>query len=531
MKARFYLLISLFTALFTLLGWNLYGLQIEKGALYTAKVDAQTAYREFKAMRRGEIYITDKNNANIQVAYARDFMRIFAVPKDITDDAAAALMLAPLVGKDEQKLARAFANKESEFYPLMEKADDATVHAIQSLSLGKGVVFERRPYRFYPSERLAAQTVGYAGMSDESIEPIGRYGIEKRDEVTLAEGNDVHLTLDRTLQEKAEQMLAELIRDHKASGGSILIQEPKTGKMLAIANAPDFDPNRYGEFNIASFVNAAVQGMYEPGSVFKPITMAAGIDSGALTPETTYTDTGSVTLNGKTITNWDQRAHGLITMTNVIEDSVNTGTVFAERKIGHEIFLSYVKRFGFGELTGVDLPDEIRGTLRSLESKNARAIDFATASYGQGPAVTPIQLISAFSSIANGGLLMKPFVHADESPHIVRRVMAEETAGKVTRMMESAVRKANVAAIPNYRVAGKTGTAFVARNGRYSDDLIHSYVGFAPASEPRFTILIKLDLPDKPLAGITVVPKFKQLAQSILTYYEIAPDALITSKP
>jgi len=126
---------------------------------------------------------------------------------------------------------------------------------------------------------------------------------------------------------------------------------------------------------------------------------------------------------------------------------------------------------------------------------------------------------------------MKPFVHADEAPHIVRRVMAEETAGKVTRMMESAVRKANVAAIPNYRVAGKTGTAFVARNGRYSDDLIHSYVGFAPASEPRFTILIKLDLPDKPLAGITVVPKFKQLAQSVLTYYEIAPDALVTSQP
>ena len=478
-------------------------------------------------MRRGHIYITDKNNQRIPIALAKDFPRIYAVPKEIKDSAAVAKILAPLVGKDEQKLFNAF-NKKNDFYPLLEKVDDAKVEAISVLGI-KGISIVDKAYRYYPYKELGSQIIGFAGMNDQSDEPVGLYGIEKLNNKILASGGEVILTIDRNLQAESERILKKLIEEHNASGGSVVMQEPKTGKILALANAPDFNPNEYADFSIKNFMNPAVQGMYEPGSVFKPLTMAAGIDTGALTPDTTFVDTGSVTLNGMRITNWDQKAHGKITMTNVIEDSVNTGAIFAERTVGHTKFLEYLKRFGFGALTNIDLPDEIRGTLRSIENPNAYAIDFATASYGQGPAVTPVQLISAFSSLANGGLLMRPFVSVSSTPYIVRRVISEDTALKVTRMMESAVIKGKLASIPNYRIAGKTGTAFVPHNGKYAeDDLIHSYVGFIPAEDAKIVILVKLDHPDKLLAGQTVVPKFKELAQFVLNYYNIPPDALVT---
>jgi cell division protein FtsI/penicillin-binding protein 2 len=215
-------------------------------------------------------------------------------------------------------------------------------------------------------------------------------------------------------------------------------------------------------------------------------------------------------------------------MTNVIEQSVNTGAVFVEQTIGHKNFYEYLKKFGFGEKLNFDLPDEVAGSLRNLENKNARAIDFATASFGQGTAVTPLQVITAFSALANGGLLMRPFVLRDTEPYVIRRVIGEETAMKVVKMMESAVEKAGVAVIANYRVAGKTGTAFIPdfKRGGYSEELIHTYIGFLPASSPHLTIMLKLDKPKAELAGLTVVPAFRRLAEFALNYLNIPPDKL-----
>jgi len=254
--------------------------------------------------------------------------------------------------------------------------------------------------------------------------------------------------------------------------------------------------------------------------------MAAGIDLGVLTPETTFFDNGSVTLNGKTILNWDKIAHGNVTMTNVIEKSINTGAVFAERKIGHSRFYDYLKKFGFGALTNIDLPNEIAGSLKNLEKKDAREIDFATASFGQGTAVTPIQLVNAFSAIANGGLLMRPYVNADLKPYVVRRVIDANTAQLVATMMESAVTKAKLAIVPGFRVAGKTGTAQIPdfNKGGYTEEFIHTYIGFAPITAPRFVAFLKIDKPNANLAGETVVPAFQKLAQFILNYYNVPPD-------
>ncbi len=530
MRARFYILAGFFSILFTLLGYKLYSLQILKGSDYLEKVAARNELADKQQLRRGQIYFSDRSGAAIPVALNKEFPHIVAIPKEVEDPAAAAKTLAPLLDISEAKLKEVFSSGLS-YYSLVDKADEAKVSAVNNADIA-GVEVVDAQYRYYPFESLASQLVGFVGKTEKQVDPVGLYGIEKLDNESLQRGDDVYFTIDRNLQAEAEQVLKNLVVAYKASGGSILIQEPKSGKILAMASAPDFDPNEYSNAPLSHFINPTVQAVYEPGSVFKPLTMAAGIDSGSITPETTYVDTGHVTLNGKTITNWDHKAHGKITMTNVIEDSVNTGSIFAQQKMGREIFYSYIKKFGFGDPTNIDLPDEVRGSLVNLERKRAPDIDYATASYGQGTAVTPVQLITAFSAIANGGLLMRPYVHAEEKPLVVRRVMSEDTAQKVTRMMESAVEKNKIAAIPEYRVAGKTGTAFVPENGKYNENLtIHTFIGFAPAEDAKFVIMIKLEKPDKPLAGQTIVPKFGEIARFVLNYYDIPPDRLTSTNP
>ncbi len=306
-----------------------------------------------------------------------------------------------------------------------------------------------------------------------------------------------------------------------------MVQEPSTGKILAMANLPDFNPNNYSVSRIGDFLNPAVQSVYEPGSIFKVFTMSAGIDSGKITPETFYFDSGSVTLNGRTIQNWRLKKYGNQTMMEVIEKSINTGAVFAEQKTGHDIFYNYLIKFGLNKLTGVNLPGEVKGNLRNL--KNGRDINFATASFGHGVSVTPIELINAISAIANGGVLMKPYVLADGSPEIIRRAVSVKTAKTVTAMMVSAVEKNFTADIANYSIAGKTGTAYIPdfEKGGYTEEVINTFVGFVPASAPKFIVLIKLDKPaDGPFAGLTVAPAFRELARFILNYYNIPPDEL-----
>ena len=306
----------------------------------------------------------------------------------------------------------------------------------------------------------------------------------------------------------------------------MIVEDPKTGKILAMANFPKFNPNSYGEYEIKNFLNPAVQAIYEPGSVMKLITMSAGIDSGKITPETTYFDTGSVILNARTIKNFDSKKYGNISMTNVIERSVNTGAVFAQRAMGRDTFYNYLVDFGFNNKTGIDLPGEISGGLKILE-RNARDINFATASFGQGVSVTPIALISAISAIANDGVMMRPYVNADIGSETVGRVISEDTSLKVRKMMVAAVNTNEIARISGYNVAGKTGTAQVPdfKRGGYTDEVINTYIGFAPAYSPRFVILVKLDKPyGGPQAGLTVVPAFRDLAQFILNYYNVPPD-------
>lgn len=554
MKWRYWFITSIFSIAYFYLVFNLYDIQFNKGSFYAAKAQAQSKASGILEPTRGNIYFIDKNGSLIPVALNKEYPVIFAVPEEIQKNIGVtgkkieniAEELSGIFEKSPREISKQL-NKKNDLYELLvHKAAAGQVEIAEKLNI-KGIYIDKEKLRFYPSGNFASHLLGYVSVAnDKEFEKygsaqIGRYGIESKFNSLLAgqagsvkkdriifpkDGENLILTIDRNIQFQSENILKNLMNKWEAKSGTIIIQEPFSGKILAMASAPDFDPNNYSKSDIANFINPATQLIYEPGSVFKVITMAAGIDSGKITTSTAYIDSGSVTLNGRTIKNWDGKAYGKQTMLNVIERSINTGSVFAESKIGHNIFKNYLVDFGFNELTGINLPGEIKGGLNNL--KNGRDIDFATASFGQGVAVTPIGLISAFSTIANGGVLMKPLILADEKPEPKRRVISEDTAKKASEMMVSAVKKNFIADIPNYKVAGKTGTAYIPdfKSGGYTDDVVHTYIGFAPASRPSFVILIKLEKPSAPLAGQTVLPAFRELAQFILNYYNIAPDNL-----
>ena len=528
MKPRFLILLFLFAGMYGLLGTKLYRLQITKSEYYANEANAKRERAELLELRRGQIFATDRAGGTIPLALNKDYPIIFVSPSEVKNEDGLLNIVPDGLGISADMLRLALKDKKSSYKLLVEKASDSQISFVSENKL-EGVHIDTKQYRAYPFEYLASQLIGFVGYTDARSDPVGLYGIEKLHDDFLTEGGSVKLTIDRNIQAHAEEVLSGLIEKFGAVGGSIVVEEPETGRIIALASNPDFDPNDYGSYPLKNFLNPAIQLVYEPGSVMKPITMAAGINSGAFTPETSYVDSGSITLNGKTIRNANDKVYGRITMTEVIENSVNTGAVFAEKQIGHAAFVGYLEKFGFGEKTGIDAPDEISSSLKNLKRKSAREVDFATASFGQGVAVTPVQLANAFSVIANGGLLMKPYVNQDSKPYVVRRVISEETAKSVTKMMESAVVKAGIASISEYRVAGKTGTAYIPdfKKGGYSEEMEHTFVGFAPASEPVFVVLIKIDKPQVgELAGLTVVPAFKNMAQFILNYYNVPPDKL-----
>lgn len=535
MGLRFSIILVILILLYAGLTVNFYSLQIEKGSYYAARAESQ--YRsagEFEP-ERGSIFFTDKNGKPIPAAIKKYYPQVFAVPKEIENPELVADRLAPLLAMTPEEILDKISSKESYYRLLMRKVSPELAKQIQDLNLA-GIYVRPEPYRFYPNTSLAAHVLGFVS------EGVGRYGTEAfYDDVLRGEGGyvsedkvvvmpkngkDIYLTIDYYIQAAAEEILGKLVNDYRASGGLVIVMHPQNGDIVAMAALPNFDPNRYGEFEIQTFLNPAVQAIYEPGSIFKVITMAAGIDSGHITPATEFIDKGEVIINNHIIRNWDLKAHGRVTMTNVLEKSINTGTVFVVRQMGRDIFYNYLKRFRIDEKTGIDLVGELKGDIKNL--KKGQDIYFATASFGQGIAVTPIGLLTAINAIANKGLMVKPHLLAGKAEEL-GRVISETASRQVTEMMVSAVDKAGLAKINGYTVAGKTGTAQVPdpQRGGYTSDVINTFVGFAPAYNPRFIILIRLDKPaGAPLAGQTIVPAFRELAQFILNYYAVPPDRI-----
>jgi len=559
MKIRIFFISSFFTLLFFGLISNIYNLQITKSSYYLAKAESQSRLSGFLEAMRGNIYFTDRNNNHSPAAINKEYFVVFAVPKEIYGGGEAAIdqaaeQIASIFSVEDgsfsgvkltkEELVEAFSSSTNQYFLILKKATQEQVNKIKKFDI-KGIYVENKNFRYYPLGNIASQVLGFISPSSDDNILSGKYGtelffneelsgkngqLEGNKVVDLENGKDVVLTIDPTIQNRAETALADLVNNFKAVGGSVIVQDPKTGKIIALENYPNFDPNNYSEYQIKDFINPSVQSIYEPGSVFKVLTMASGLDAGKFTPDTTYVDKGFIKLNGYTISNWDSNekgAHGLTTMTGVIENSLNTGAAFAETLLGKDNFYNYLIKFGFNEITGIELPGEVPSNIKKLKITSVD-VDFATASFGQGIAVTPIAMINAFSAIANGGNLMKPFIVANTQPRIIRRVISESASKQIVKMMVSAVDKNIVAHIPGYYVAGKTGTAQIPSKGGYLyNQFIDTYIGFAPAYDPKFVILIKLDNPAGGLlAGQTVVPAFKELADFLLNYYNVRPDYL-----
>lgn len=560
MRWRIIVVIFCFAGAYALLTFNIYYRQIAEHDKYVNLAAGQNASNGLLAALRGSIFFTDKFGNTSQAAINKDYPEVFAVPAEIqkyygssTEELSQAVQseaeqLAGVLGLAPDDIKNKLSKMGDQYELLLKKMTPSQADSVQNLSL-VGIHITDEPRRFYPYGSLASQVLGFVSPANESEAQksgdaeIGRYGVElyanqelsgapgqiEGDTATPAEnGQDIALTIDPTIQGQAETILSSLIQKYQASGGSVIVEEPKTGKILAMGSFPNFDPNNYSQSAVENFMNPAAQGVYEPGSIFKLLTMAAGIDSGKITPDSKYYDTGTFTANGKTISNWDLKKHGpwgQATMTNVIEHSINTGAVFAERKTGPDIFYNYLIKFRVNQPTGITLPGEVHGSINNL--RHGRDIDFATAAYGQGVSITPLGLITAISSIANHGVMMKPYILASNKPQVITQPISQDTAQKITQMMVSAVYVNKVAVIPDYDIAGKTGTAFIPNFGGkgYTDQVINTYIGFGPASDPQFIILVKLDKPaGSPLAGESVVPAFKQLAQFIINYLNIPPD-------
>jgi len=546
MGIRCSIVTGIFIAAYSFLLFNIYDLQLSNGQYYKAKAASQEFAASILEARRGIIYFTDKNGEKVGGALNKEFPVIYGVPKEIESPKNIAKALAPILEITPAEIIKKLSKPDDAYEILAEKITPTLANKIESLNL-KGIYVTEEERRAYPFGTAAAHLLGFVGPDSKSVARVGHYGLEELYQERLAgtpgklvddelteptPGTDLTLTIDANIQIEAEKILENLVTTHKARGGSVIVEDPITGKIVSMASWPNFNPNSYSGTELKNFLNPAVQEIYEPGSIFKVITMAAGIDSLAITPETTYIDKGSLTMNGRTIQNYDLKTHGpygKTTMTEVIEHSINTGAVFAERQIGRETFRKYLERFGFNDKTGVDMQGEVKGDLRRLSPKE-KDIAFATASYGQGVAVTPIALINSIAAIANGGNLMRPYVNAELEPKIISpAIIRTYSAKQVTDMMISAVDKADVAKIKGYILAGKTGTAYVPdfKKGGYTDRVINTYVGFGPVSNPKFVILIKLDEPEgSPVAALTVVPAFRDLAQFVLNYYALPPDRI-----
>jgi len=513
---------------------RLFYIQVIRGDFYKAMAQGLYTSNEETLGERGEIFFKKGESLAINIK----FPLVYASSREVKDKEETAQKLSEIISIDKNVIWEQL-KKDSLYEVLKKKLSDKEVKKIRELNL-TGIHLGEEKGRYYPQETLASQLVGFLGAGQK-----GQYGLEEHyDDILKGEkeqkGSDLFLTVDYSIQFTAEKLLAEAKKNLKIEGGEIIVMDPHSGKILALANFPSFNPNQYSKISdLSLFQNSATQKIFEPGSIFKPITMASAIEEGSVTPQTTYIDKGFLKIGGYTIYNYGQRTWGEKTMTQVLENSINTGAVFAEQQLGNNLFLKYVDNFGIFEPTGIDT-EEIYS--ENKEFKKGYEINFANASFGQGIEMTPIQLLRAYSVILNNGKMVKPYIVekirkneeiSEIKPAIKDNlIISPKTASQVITMLINVVTSgyAKTAQVPGYYVAGKTGTAQVSYSALgiskkgYSDKTWQSFIGFAPALNPRFVILVKLDNPQAKTAEYSAVPIFHDLAKYIIDYYQIPPD-------
>ena len=539
---------------------RLFYLQIIKGDYYKALAQGQQNYLIQTKGERGDVFFSQ---GEVLAMTVQEPMLVIS-PKEVENKEEIAEKVSQLIGIDKKQIIEKIDAAPNSYYEVVKgPISQEEVEKIENAKL-IGVWIDWQPKRYYPKFETAAQIIGFINKDGEAQYGIEKYyndileGKEKIKKEKSApwgflfsfnnekenKGSSIYLTIDYNIQFQTEKILKEGIEKYEAEGGEIIVMEPKTGEIIAMAQYPTFDPNNFQKYDVGLFKNFSIQNLFEPGSIFKPITMAAALNENVVTPDTTFVDnSGYVQIGGWKVYNYSQKAWGKRTMTEVLENSINAGVIFAQRALGSQKFYDYIEKFGFFEKTGIDLPFE--ATPQNLELKKAKEhnieVTFATASFGQGVEMTPLQIIQAFCAIANNGYLPQPMVakkivnsNGEQiiEPKIKRQIIKEDTASTLTNMLVSVVENGygKLAKVDGYYIAGKTGTSQVPwtslginRTG-YSDKTWQSFIGFAPAFDPKFVILIKLDNPLKTKTSeYSATPMFHDLAQYILDYWQIPP--------
>jgi len=507
--------------------------------------------------KRGQIMTSD----GFSIAANKLSYLVFANPKEVKNLNSQSELLSKFLDIDVATIS-AQLNLDKFWVPLKSQVDRKTKEEIEQIKI-PGVGFQEQYIRYYPEASTAAKLLGFVGK-DENGDDRGYFGLEgfydrqlrgktglalqihdalgqpilskMNDTTAQVNGRDLILHTDRTIQYLLDKEIKEGVERYGASSAAAIIMDPKTGGILAMSSYPTFDPRSYRDYSDDLYRNPLLSDTYEPGSTFKPLVMASALDAGLIKPDTRCDIcAGPVTIGEYDVRTWNNKYNKDETMIEVIQHSDNTGMVFVGRKLGLDRMLSYFNKFGIGEITGIDLQGEVEAPIRSRDSWYP--IDAATATFGQGITVTPIELITAFSAIANDGKRMEPHVVAsiqtpegeriDINPKVLSKPISEKTSKIMTEIMVNAVDKgeAKWAKPKGYRIAGKTGTAQIPVAGHYDpNQTIASFIGFAPAEDPKFLMLVIVDRPTTSIYGAeTAAPIFFRVARNILTYYKIPP--------
>jgi stage V sporulation protein D (sporulation-specific penicillin-binding protein) len=542
---------------------RLFFIQVIHKNTYADRADKQYMTTSSNIFNRGSIFFTKKDKSLVMAATVMSGFKIAMVPKEIVDAEYVYSQLDPYLEMDKESFLLKASKKNDPYEEIAKGLSKEQINEVENLKI-KGISIFKDNWRSYPGKSLASHALGFLAYKENSL--VGQYGLERfynstlskpEDEIymnffaevflniknTISNTNrgDIITTIEPIVQYNLEAELSKAIENWDADQAGGIIMDPKTGEIYAIAGLPDFDLNNFKEVkDIGLYRNPIVENVFEFGSVIKPLVVAAAINEGVITPKSTYFDPGFVIVDKKTINNFDKKGRGAnTTIQTVLDQSLNTGMVFIENKLGHEKFRKYMKSYGIGEKTGIDIPNETSGLISNLNSP--RNLEYANASFGQGIALTPIEAIRAFSIIANGGNLITPHLVKEikydnglsntlKYPIIKEGLLTKETTDSVTKMLIHVFESYGSGSykLLNYSVATKTGTAQVAREdgkGYYTDRHMHSFFGYFPAYDPKFIVFLFIKNPKGVnYASQTLIPPFVNITKFVLNYYNVPPD-------
>ena len=513
---------------------------VRSGSLSDRAVSQQIENVEDPA-QRGTIY--DRNG--VELAVSEDSTTVFANPLQIRNPAKVAAQLAPLMGMKEDELLRKLSDRSTGFVYLRRKIDATAGERVVKLKIA-GIGTTSEPKRVYPQGYLASQVLGMVGTDNDGLS-----GLEYSEEDSLrgddgerrlvkdalgktvsvvetqrsSAGENLHLTLDARIQERTEAVLSEVGQTYTPQGATAVVMDPRTGEVLALANWPRVDANNVDGSPAYARRNRAIQANYEPGSTFKAFTVSGAMEEHLVQPGTTLSVTPTITVADRTVGEAHDGGGGIKSVAQILKESSNVGSVMIGLKLGAKRFDKWVRRFGFGRPTGVDLPGEEGGIV--LRPEHYSGSSMGNMPIGQGIAVTPMQMATAYTAIANHGVMRRPYVVKGDQPP-PKRVLTPRTAEQVSHMLEGVLAAggtAQEAQVEGYTLAGKTGTAEKAIKGGYSKtDFIASFIGFAPATNPRLLVAVMVDTPRGDIYGGTVAaPAFERIMEFALPYLKIPP--------